>query len=31
MAVDYTEDVVEPLGYGFEATEGQVSYGPESL
>ena len=31
MAVDYTEDVVEPLGYGFEATEGQGSYGPDSL
>ena len=31
MAVDYTEDVVEPLGYGFEAGEGQGSYGPDSL
>ena len=31
MAVDYTEEVVEPLGYGFEATEGQGSYGPDSL
>ena len=31
MAVDYTEDVVEPLGYGFEAAEGQGSYGPDSL
>jgi hypothetical protein len=31
MAVDYTEEVVEPLGYGFEATEGQGSYGPQSL
>ena len=31
MAVDYTEDVVEPLGYGFEASEGQGSYGPDSL
>lgn len=31
MAVDYTEEVVEPLGYGFEASEGQGSYGPDSL
>lgn len=31
MAVDYTEDVVEPLGYGFDATEGQGTYGPDSL
>ena len=31
MAVDYTEEVVEPLGYGFEASEGQGSFGPDSL
>ena len=31
MAVDYTEEVVEPLGYGFEAGDGAGSYGPDSL
>ena len=31
MAVDYTGDVVELLGYGFGAGEGQGSFGPDSL
>jgi hypothetical protein len=31
MALDYTEEVVENLGYGFQASQGQGSYSPESL
>ena len=31
MAVDYTEEVVENLGYAFQASQGQGSYAPESM
>ena len=31
MAVDYTERVVEPLGFGLTFNEGRGSYGPDSL
>ena len=31
MAVDYTEDVVEPLGNGLTAASGSGSFTPESL
>jgi len=31
MALDYTEPVVENLGYAFQATQGVGSYTPESL
>jgi len=31
MALDYTEPVVENLGYGFQASQGQGSYSPDSM
>lgn len=31
MSVDYTEEVVEGLGYNFQASQGQGSYAPDSL
>ena len=31
MTVDYTEEVVENLGYAFQASQGQGSFSPESM
>ena len=31
MALDYTEPVVENLGYAFQASQGQGSFAPESM
>ena len=31
MTFDYTEGVVENLGYGFQASQGQGSYSPDSM
>ena len=31
MTLDYTEPVVDNLGYGFQASQGQGSYSPDSL
>ena len=31
MATDYTEPVVEPLGFGYEVSSGSGLFGPDSL